>query len=141
MFHAFPSAPGSGVVGVPVGVVLDACFVLAFNKQGELRFQKNRVDDSDPDALLVPGTYHFVVVQPGGEADENYSLCESFSAWTPPVSIPARWKGGEADYAPPLPNISDVSAAVKADDKICIMTGARTAFQSSHLVPKAERAW
>ncbi|KAF9012261.1 hypothetical protein BDZ89DRAFT_479261 [Hymenopellis radicata] len=66
---------------------------------------------------------------------------DSFSSWTPPVSIPARWKGGEAAYAPPLPNISDVSAAVKADDKICIMTGARTAFQSSHLVPKAEGAW
>ncbi|KAF9022092.1 hypothetical protein BDZ89DRAFT_1197463 [Hymenopellis radicata] len=142
-FHAFPSAPGSGVVGVPVGVVLDACFVLAGNKQGELHLQQNRVagDDSDPDALLVPGMYHFVVVQPGGALDRDYLLCESFSAWTPPVSIPARWQGGEAAIAPPLPDISDVSAAVKADDKICIMTGARTALQASDIVPKSEGAW
>ncbi|KAF9044721.1 hypothetical protein BDZ89DRAFT_1058808, partial [Hymenopellis radicata] len=146
LFHAFPSEPGSGVVGVPVGLVLDACFVLAGNQQGELHLYpslQERVagDDSDPDGLLVPGIYHFVVVRAGGELDYDYHLCESFDAWTPPVVIPARWLGGEAAHAPPPPNISNISAAVKVDDKVCIMTGAATALRASHLVPKAEGAW
>jgi hypothetical protein len=73
--------------------------------------------------------------------DYNYHLCGSFSAWTPPVEIPTRWLGGEAARAPPPPNISDISAAVKSADKVCIMTGAATSLQASHLVPKAEADW
>ncbi|KAJ6591197.1 hypothetical protein DFH09DRAFT_196224 [Mycena vulgaris] len=145
-FRAFPSEPDSGVVGVPLGVVLDACFVVAGNRPGELHLYappQERVagDDSDPDGLLVPGMYHFVVVQAGGGLDYNYHLCGSFAAWTPPVEIPTRWLGGEAARAPPPPNISDISAAVRSDDKVCIMTGAATALQASHLVPKAEAEW
>ncbi|KAJ6524054.1 hypothetical protein B0H10DRAFT_2158292 [Mycena sp. CBHHK59/15] len=116
-FRAFPSEPDSSVVGVPLGVVLDACFVVAGNQQGELHLYappQERVagDDSDPDGLLVPGMYDFVVVQAGGELDYNYHLCGSFAAWTPPL-----------------------------DDKVCIMTGAATALQASYLVPKAEAEW
>ncbi|KAJ7869200.1 hypothetical protein B0H14DRAFT_3440901 [Mycena olivaceomarginata] len=151
-FRAFPSEPDRGVVGVPLGVVLDACFVVAGNQLGELHLSdplllsapsQERVAgaDSDPDALLVPGTYHFVVVQAGGGLDYNYHLCGSFAAWTPPVEIPTRWLGGEAARAPPPPNLSNISAAVKWDDKVCIMTGAATGLQASHLVPKAEAEW
>ncbi|KAJ7359093.1 hypothetical protein DFH08DRAFT_1037306 [Mycena albidolilacea] len=129
-FRAFPSEPDRGVVGVPLGVVLDAYFV-----------ERVAGADSDPDALLVPGTYHFVVVQAGGGLDYNYHLCGSFAAWTPPVEIPTRWLGGEAARAPPPPNVSNISAAVKWDDKVCIMTGAATGPQASHLVPKAEAEW
>ncbi|KAJ7765900.1 hypothetical protein DFH07DRAFT_810167, partial [Mycena maculata] len=85
--------------------------------------------------------YHFVVVQAGGGLDYNYHLCGSFAAWAPPVKIPTRWLGGEAAHAPPTPNISDISAAVKSEDKVCIMTGAATALQASHIVPKAEADW
>ncbi len=38
VFTAFPSAPSSDLVGVSVGLVLDACFVIADDKQGELQF-------------------------------------------------------------------------------------------------------
>ncbi|KAF7341084.1 hypothetical protein MSAN_02094500 [Mycena sanguinolenta] len=121
-FRAFPSKPDSGVVGVPLGVVLDACFVVAGNQPGELHLcapphERVAGDESDPDGLLVPGMYHFVVVQAGGGLDYNYHLCESFAAWAPPVEIPTRWLGGEAVRAPPPPNISDISAAVKSDDE------------------------
>jgi hypothetical protein len=64
-----------------------------------------------------------------------------FAAWTPPVNIPARWQGGDANYAPPLPSMTDVSVAVKFEDKACIVTGATTALQASHLVPKSEANW
>ncbi|KAF9020658.1 hypothetical protein BDZ89DRAFT_1072069 [Hymenopellis radicata] len=139
LLNAFPCEPGSGVVGVPVGLVLDACFVLAGNQRGELRLlasQQERVagDDSDPDGLLVPGMYQFVVVRAGGyaELDYDYHLCESFAAWTPPVAVPPRWLGGEAARAPPLR---------PSPTSVCIMTGAATALQASHLVPEAESEW
>ncbi|KAF8216660.1 hypothetical protein K438DRAFT_1953567 [Mycena galopus ATCC 62051] len=145
-FYAFPSEPGSGVVGVPLGVVLDACFVVAGNQPGKLYLHASPHEqvansDSDPDGLLIPGRYHFVVVQAGGRLDYHYHLCESFAAWTPPVNIPPRWLGGEAARAPPPPNVSDISAAVKWDDKVCIMTAAATGLQVSHLVPKVEDDW
>ncbi|KAJ7717584.1 hypothetical protein B0H16DRAFT_1740535 [Mycena metata] len=145
-FRAFPSEPDSGIVGVHLGVVLDACFVIAGNQPGELHLYappQERVAgaDSDPDGLLVPGMYHFVVVQPGRGLNYNYHLCESFAAWTPPVEIPTRWLGGEAERAPPPPNISDISAAVKSDNKLCIMTRAATGLQATHLVPTSEGEW
>ncbi|KAJ7430027.1 hypothetical protein B0H11DRAFT_2211644 [Mycena galericulata] len=145
-FCAFPPEPDSGVVSVPLGVVLDACFVVAGNQKGELHLYatpQERVagDDSDPDGLLVAGMYHFVVVQAGGGLDYNYHLCGSFSAWMPPVEIPTRWLGGEAAHAPPVPNISDISAAVELEDKVCIMTGAATGIRAIHLVPEAEAEW
>ncbi|KAJ7455622.1 hypothetical protein B0H11DRAFT_2322377 [Mycena galericulata] len=121
-FCTFPSEPDSSVVGVPLGVVLDACFVVAGNQKGELRLYaplQERVvgGESDLDGLLVPGMYCFVVVQAGGGLDFNYPLCGSFSAWTPPVKIPTRWLGGEAAHATTVPDISDISAAVELDDK------------------------
>ncbi|KAJ7431974.1 hypothetical protein B0H11DRAFT_2209901 [Mycena galericulata] len=145
-FCAFPSEPDSSVVGVPLGVVLDVCFVVAGNQKGELHLYvplQERVvgGESDLDGLLVPGMYCFVVVQAGGGLDFNYPLCGSFSAWTPPVKIPTRWLGGEAAHATTVPDISDISAAVELDDKVCIMTGAATGIRASHIVPKAEAEW
>jgi hypothetical protein len=37
--------------------------------------------------------------------------------------------------------MTDVSVAVKFEDKACIVTGATTALQASHLVPKSETNW
>ncbi|KAF7343663.1 37S ribosomal protein [Mycena sanguinolenta] len=64
-----------------------------------------------------------------------------YASLLPPVEIFTRWLGGEAVRAPPPPNISDISAAVKSDDEVCIMTGAATALQASHIVPKAAAEW
>ena len=62
-----------------MGVVLDACFVIAGNQSEELHlFTPPQVpvagDDSDPDGLLVPGTYHFVVIQQEGMAVSTFSV-------------------------------------------------------------------
>ncbi|KAJ6586753.1 hypothetical protein B0H10DRAFT_2234208 [Mycena sp. CBHHK59/15] len=147
-FRAFPSEPDSSVVGVPLGVVLDACFVVAGNQQGELHLYappQERVagDDSDPDGLLVPGMYDFVVVQAGGYAGTGLQLpslrvfCRLDAACR--NTHPLAGRRGRPRSTPP--NISNISAAVKLDDKVCIMTGAATALQASYLVPKAEAEW
>ncbi|KAJ7481195.1 hypothetical protein B0H11DRAFT_2024623 [Mycena galericulata] len=119
-------------VGVPLGLVLDACFVVAGNRRGQLRYlnseQRVASDEDDPDMLLGPGEYIFVVVQEGGELDYNYPLCASFIHWTPPETIPARWMGGQATQA----------QQVKLADKVCIVTGAHSGLRASHLVPESE---
>ncbi|KAJ7451546.1 hypothetical protein FB451DRAFT_1566078 [Mycena latifolia] len=147
-FMAYPSQPGGGVVGVPLGIVLDACFVVAENQRGQLILLDSDElvadNDSNQDALLSPGVYRFVVVQPEGGLDFNYQLCESFSSWKPPVLLPDRWKGSEATEAPRpsgLSTLSNVSAAVKSADRACIMTGATTGLQASNMVPQSEADW
>ncbi|KAJ7170149.1 hypothetical protein C8R46DRAFT_1350041 [Mycena filopes] len=142
----FPTSPGSNTFGVPVGLVLDACFVVANNRPGELQLNVSphtRVAgaDSDQDALLLPGKYRLVVVREGGMLEGNYHLCSSFAAWTPPLVIPHRWLGNEPPEAPPLPISSDISETVKLQDQICIITGASTSLRASHFVPKQEASW
>ncbi|KAJ6469957.1 hypothetical protein C8R45DRAFT_937588 [Mycena sanguinolenta] len=73
----FCSQPDGGVVGVSLGVVLDTCFVVAGNQPGELHLYgppHERVTGDDLDGLLVPGLYHFVVIQAGGGLDYNYQV-------------------------------------------------------------------
>ncbi|KAJ6557269.1 hypothetical protein DFH09DRAFT_1317411 [Mycena vulgaris] len=145
-FQAYPSAPGRDDFGVLLGVVLDGCYVVSGNKQGHLRRfdspnEPVTANDSDPDALLVQGEYIFVV---GTEEpyDEDYPLCPSFPHWIPPVDIPAHWKGPVVALATLSSiNAPDVSVAVKTQDGVCIMTGAATGLESSHLVPKSESDW
>jgi hypothetical protein len=73
LLRAFPSAPSSTVVGIPVGLVLDACSILAGNQHGELQcydapHARVAGAESGPGKLLTAGVYNFVVVQPGGYA-------------------------------------------------------------------------
>ncbi|KAJ7067203.1 hypothetical protein C8F01DRAFT_1120626 [Mycena amicta] len=133
---AFPSSPGSDVVG-------------AGNQLGELhRYAEPRERivgvDSNPDGLLIPGMYIFVVVRPGGELDYNYPLCASFADWTPPETIPSRWKGDEPELAPDTVDFVcdyDTSTAVKMADEVCVVTGASNCLELSLLFPQSEAAW
>ncbi|KAJ7213603.1 hypothetical protein GGX14DRAFT_619148 [Mycena pura] len=128
--------------GVPLGFILDVCYVVAGNKYGQLNFpaqpQEQVADYSNLDRLLALGNYLFVVVQEGG-LDYDYVLCSFFAAWTPPEYIPDRWLGNVAGYEPPFPPLfTDVSSAVKTDDMTCIVTGSFTRLQASHMMPKGE---
>ncbi|KAJ6620059.1 hypothetical protein B0H10DRAFT_1946356 [Mycena sp. CBHHK59/15] len=152
VFQAFPILPDGVVFGVPLGVVLDGCFVVARNEKGRLLLldspnESITDDESDPDALLPPGEYLFVVGPKEGQWNETYCLCTSFATWTPPGAIPARWKESQPTpaAAPPAPSgastASNVSMAVKTEDGVCIMTGAATGLQASLIVPRAEENW
>jgi hypothetical protein len=68
----FPSNPDTtGISGFPLGTLLDACSILAHNHRGRLVLTTTdeRVgdDDSDPDLLVPPGNYIFIVVNAGTE--------------------------------------------------------------------------
>ncbi|KAJ7068676.1 hypothetical protein C8F01DRAFT_1247169 [Mycena amicta] len=147
--RALPLQLGSKAVGVPTGLVLDSCSVVAYNKRGELRTKGDppqRVVDnnSNPDGLLIPGDYVFVVVD-NGVRDEKYPLCPSFAAWKAPATLPDCWMGGKAtdDTTTKVKGSSrtDASASAKRDDQGCLMTGDTTRLQASHLLPKSEAEW
>ncbi|KAJ7068710.1 hypothetical protein C8F01DRAFT_1227714 [Mycena amicta] len=70
-----------------------------------------------------------------------------FSTWTPPDVLPERWMGAatcaesDAQTRNDAESSTPVSATVKKGDKVCMMTGAATRLQASHLVPKSESDW
>ncbi|KAJ7698680.1 hypothetical protein B0H17DRAFT_1196776 [Mycena rosella] len=142
-----PIAPQSTVHGIPLGIVLDACFVLASNRRGQLRALDPPHEPftiEDPDVLLEKGGYIFVVLSDEGSWDSNYSLCPSFEEWDAPVVIPSRWEGPRLTPVASTSGISapsDVSMAVRTEDRVCIISGAETGLQASHIIPKGEKEW
>ncbi|KAJ7643895.1 hypothetical protein FB45DRAFT_1114356 [Roridomyces roridus] len=148
LFPVFPVNPDLGAaVGIPVGLVLDACCILGNNRRGELQLldmPHQRVADeySDPDRLLSPGRYLFVVVTEERHPVYDYSVCSSFDYWVPPAVIPLRWKGQEPARAPDLPYFSPSDGGeVILEDDACIVTGATSCLESSHIVPATAVQW
>ncbi|KAJ7825361.1 hypothetical protein B0H14DRAFT_2368949 [Mycena olivaceomarginata] len=134
----------SGSCGVPFSVVLDACRILANNKDGTLRVMDDDIDLTTPDdekTLLSPGSYTYHVT--GGENVSPLCVCTSFRAWTPPKVVHSHWDldvmGATAAYQ--ASSASTYSTAVKWDDGRCAVTGDCSRLQSSHLVPETEEAW
>ncbi|KAJ7255858.1 hypothetical protein B0H12DRAFT_1113159 [Mycena haematopus] len=132
----------SGSCGVPFSVVLDACRILANNRDGTLRVKDDATDLIPPDdetILLSPGSYTYHVT--GGET--AYAVCTSFRAWTPPKVLPPHWgldvMGATAVFR--ASSASGYSAAVTRDDGRCAVTGDCSRLQCSHLVPEAEGVW
>ncbi|KAJ7233329.1 hypothetical protein C8J57DRAFT_1577771 [Mycena rebaudengoi] len=146
---SFPSfqSPDGGSQGVPVGVVLDACTILAGNRPGQLRRLESpdavfADTTADPDAFIHKGSYLFIVFDENGAQDDDYAICRSFREWEVPAVIPQRWKGPTAHKRRNnAPTGSSVSQAVRQDDKRCIVTSADEGLESAYLVPRAEKDW
>ncbi|KAJ7233220.1 hypothetical protein C8J57DRAFT_1382482 [Mycena rebaudengoi] len=146
---SFPSfqSPDGGNQGVPVGVVLDACAILAGNRPGQLRRLESpdavfADTTADPDAFIHKGSYLFIVFDENGAQDDDYAICRSFREWEVPAVIPQRWKGPTAHKRRNnAPTGSSVSQAVRQDDKRCIVTSADEGLESAYLVPRAEKDW
>ncbi|KAJ7233384.1 hypothetical protein C8J57DRAFT_1729526 [Mycena rebaudengoi] len=119
---------GAEPIGVPVGLVLDACAVVAYNRQGELRLcdapGERFVDgETNPDLRLHSALYTFLVKE-GDHLVYNYS--------GPDVVI---------EKCTPVFGTADVSLAVKCHDRCCIMTGAITGLEARYIVPESEEQW
>nr|GAT43816.1 predicted protein [Mycena chlorophos] len=129
----------SGQRGVPLSLTLDACRILADNKDGSLRVEGTEVDlavseDEEEFLFLSPGLYTYHVA--GGE--ERYAICASFRAWSPPAWLPARWDVMGAKAHNVSSSISDLSTFVKTSDGRCAVTGEVSRLENCHLVPRAE---
>ncbi|KAF7315524.1 hypothetical protein MIND_00067700 [Mycena indigotica] len=134
-------ANSHGVYGLPYAFIMDACYVLAHNRPGILRPWHSHNDVALDENLLLPAgkyTYHV-------NNDEPYPICVSFLAWVPPPKIPDRWTNiGSSTTTMPGVTKSTLSALVKAaDSHQCVVTGATSALNNSHLIPgdSTSRTW
>ncbi|KAJ6452294.1 hypothetical protein C8R45DRAFT_1083496, partial [Mycena sanguinolenta] len=136
----FPSSPDSGFVGLPIGLILDVCYVIAKNTRGQLVTKSSNsivADESSqpepsPDQLLVPGQYIFFTVGSNGERVTEWAVCPTFAEWILPSVIPKRWRkiDAEDEYVFDTSAVTDVSETVKTlDGHQCILTGAKESLQ------------
>ncbi|KAJ7233230.1 hypothetical protein C8J57DRAFT_1250090 [Mycena rebaudengoi] len=137
-FPSFQCLDGAGDQGVPLGLVLDACAILAHNRPGQLRLL-----DSPDTTPIHKGYYLYIVHDENGARDDDYPVCASFRDWALPHALPPRWRGPESNTTYyPVMTPSEASFAVKMDDSFhCIVTGSFGCLDSSHLVPSAEADW
>ncbi|KAJ7874375.1 hypothetical protein B0H14DRAFT_106448 [Mycena olivaceomarginata] len=113
VFQAYPTRPDSHEFGVPLGVILDACFVIAKNKEAHGSTITSSVGH-------LPPRCHLPTYPPVGRDPRPHPLY-------PRQAAPLR----PAISAQPL----------ERKTKMCVVTGAATALQASHLVPKSAEAW
>ncbi|KAJ7125566.1 hypothetical protein C8R43DRAFT_835714, partial [Mycena crocata] len=135
---------GSNTRGVPLGVILDACQILACNTAGFIRKLGSNDDlvSTNSRSILKPGLYTYRVVS--GEAScSRYQICTTFRRWTPPVLLPEHWAGHTMGAIGDVPhsNASNFSEVVTVVDGKCAMTGATSRLECCHLVPAAELSW
>ncbi|KAJ7722666.1 hypothetical protein DFH07DRAFT_946679 [Mycena maculata] len=127
---------------LPLGLVLDACRILAQNQDGYLtpyEAERTVISSEDVAALLPPHKYKFHV-----PSDPGYAICTKFRNWIPPARLPQAW--GEMilptdTWKDPHDNWTTLSFKLKDTDTQCAVTGAISRLHPSHLVPKAEALW
>ncbi|KAJ7038738.1 hypothetical protein C8F04DRAFT_912053, partial [Mycena alexandri] len=160
-FHLFPQPNSLSwplQAGLPHCVVADAAQILAANKPGVLvRVTDARliaplirevprlaiVPSNDAQALLS-GRYFYFVEKPNGDGyPDQYNTLQKFAQWTPPLALPAHWT---LDNRPPenYPTSLFGTAAAnysKVKDGECLLTGASSRLDSSHLIPNSEYDW
>ncbi|KAI1784333.1 hypothetical protein LXA43DRAFT_226566 [Ganoderma leucocontextum] len=149
-------ALSTGSTATPYGVfrplVLDACRVLtnrAANNQDSEDFLatdiegQNRVEINDEP--LDVDCYYFLG-PPDVEANWNYPIVKTLSAFTFPSVLPDRWTKIARHQPPsrrrlPAPPASGMSCLVKERDRNCAVTRWPDSTQYAHLIPEAEAAW
>ncbi|KAJ7639004.1 hypothetical protein FB45DRAFT_787579 [Roridomyces roridus] len=127
----------SGAQGVFLGLVQDACRILANNREGVLRSQ-GLLMDGPPDRVLAAGEYTYHIA-----GDDQYPICTTFRSWLFPESVPAHWATSALGIMAPYLSCSKTyySQTTKNQDMRCIVTGETSRLDACHLVPHAEEDW
>ncbi|KAF7316712.1 hypothetical protein HMN09_00404300 [Mycena chlorophos] len=138
-FHAFRRSPTSPEFGVPFALVFDAAFVIAKGQNGSLRPENETEPISRPSssrAILPPGYYVYELES--GEV--NFPVLQSFSEFVPPATLPPHWQAVFLSKRPKLDERSgsSVSDIVKSLDQACLVTGASSALECAHLIPRSQ---
>ena len=115
-------------------LVLDACKIIANNRQGQLAtLQHNEWNYVATDVpLLTPAQYYFIVEN---DPTLRYPIVTQFNAWKFPPEPPAHWGPirGRINIATTGPLTSSVSEAVQHSDRACIITRTPIGMSSSGL--------
>lgn len=158
--------PLNGAFGVNHRVMLDACFVLANNKEGYLLDSQHECCALNQYPVLPAGSYWYEVA-----ANHLYPIVDDFRVWSPPSQLPDHWLaiplGLAADEDRILAGIqsgSKMATRVKTRDtsrcvlsrlhrKLCLALGHTSCsrlypaayclkvLKNAHLVPTAKAVW
>ncbi|TFK53098.1 hypothetical protein OE88DRAFT_1341423 [Heliocybe sulcata] len=139
---------------IPLTVILDACAILT----GDYTYTAAICNDRDGEGPVLPGlvnagTYYLIPDVANPRAD--YAVYKTFDHWIPPLrsQLPDRWFTakcpkdttlyiGDAELGSEYKVArSQISAAVKAVDKVCMMTLAAIPLASAHIVPVSCALW
>ncbi|KAI0751614.1 hypothetical protein C8Q80DRAFT_1158458 [Daedaleopsis nitida] len=131
--------------GVNLRVVLDACYIVANNKTGYLVCKNTTVADpirwpDDHDELLPAGEYYYHLDE---YPQADYQVVSEFAAWTLPKPIPSHWQRAPEHIPDGGVTVSQsfMSAAVKAQDRHCIVTMYQSSTRNARLIPEAHDVW
>ncbi|KAK2459281.1 hypothetical protein APHAL10511_008702 [Amanita phalloides] len=133
--------------GAHLGLILDACEIIANNEPGFLGTSKDRTSEilsHDGDLVLSRGNYYYHL-----ENTLNYPIVTKFDAWTPPSELPQHWLDVTIDSNGSTNNLTEpistswtvISQKVKDTDVYCAMTRDSSRLNACHLVPKASVRW
>ncbi|TIA35300.1 hypothetical protein D6C78_06241 [Aureobasidium pullulans] len=140
-----------------------ACAIIACNAtDGFLSKDRTGLErlDLKDNPILSPAAYYFHVTSPDPVHDTQpqpqpqpyaYPVCVGFDHWRYPHdadSFPA-WMQPWATTADPepqeqlmgTPSVSNVSAAVVARDRTCILTGEGDSLDRAHICPRSAQEW
>ncbi|KAK2467311.1 hypothetical protein APHAL10511_000546 [Amanita phalloides] len=148
-FFRIPCFPRPTFLGAHLGLILDACEIIANNRHGFLGTSKDRtsgIPSDNRDLILFPGTYYYHL----DASILEYPIVTEFDAWTPPSQLPQHWLdvAHNSDSTRDRPSDftvsttwSDVSRMINTADVYCAMTRDSSRLDACHLVPKANIHW
>ena len=133
--------------GVHHLTVLTACQILT-SETGFLSLSSDRensegVVSMDPDGILTLREYYYHLINP--QTDPLYPICLDFSSWRfPHDQLPQAWERTaslDEDEIVAADSWSALSAAVKARDGRCRLSGWRDGITTAHIIPSEEGSW
>ncbi|PIL31156.1 hypothetical protein GSI_05853 [Ganoderma sinense ZZ0214-1] len=151
-FPAFSTGSPTTPYGVSRLLILDACRVItnhAANCQGDfLSTDKQGQDRLEIDDTPLDVHCYYFLGAPEVEANRDYPIVKTFSAFRFPSVLPAHW-ARIAERRPPLLynhgfsfEPCPMSDLVWCRDRgVCTITRWPDATQCAHLIPKAEEVW
>ncbi|KAH9931355.1 uncharacterized protein B0H18DRAFT_1102817 [Fomitopsis serialis] len=149
-FPTYDSAPAPHFSGCSRRLVLDACRIIAGNRDGVLSTTPDHRGPGVPESetTLTADAYYYFLID---DDDPQYAVVCEFVAWRFPDVVPAHWLT-LALCPPPEQNIitpgfrssgTSMSAVVKLRDGECLLSGYKqeSSCDSARLVPKEQADW
>jgi hypothetical protein len=121
--------------GVAHRLALDACYVIADNREGYITGANGVSIDLEASTLLYPGQdYYYYVENPASNAALQYLIVNEFEDWTPRPTLLDHWRpeslGLEDELdASDAVHASQMSGTVRARDaNTCVITRFKSVF-------------
>ncbi|KAL8707349.1 MAG: hypothetical protein Q9220_007609 [cf. Caloplaca sp. 1 TL-2023] len=128
------------IVGIHHGTILTACAIISGRNDGHLTRARDGQELNLPlEDIVKGGVYYYVV--PG---DDKYPIYPGFRYWRfPHGNLPRGWTlpSPIPSTQIPAPAPSNITHAVLARDKQCLLSVGKDIIERAHLCPELETEW